>query len=318
MRDTLKFIIQVAIIIFVGWFLVKFTTFDDKIISFFRANSSMTGNVAVVDTDGRIITGNGASCMTPWGETLNHGAYIIAYESVESCRFEKRYCDNGVLDGSFSADHCNSPEGIIQKTVVKPVISKISYGYVQGTHQTSYSSPVLTNENGTVTIINSWNNTKSNPTTISANNSAYKKPTAYKNYDLTQHGCTTPWGSYIDSSEWVIAYKSPKPAYPGASCAYERRTCFQGTLGGSYIYPTCSLANNNNIYNNHGQDYYYPANNRSCTTPWGQSISNGSRIYAYRSSYSSSSYGCQGEYRTCRNGYLDGSYQYSSCSNYNN
>ncbi len=191
---------------------------------------------------------------------------------------------------------------------------------MQGTTQSNYSSPSLTNGNGTVTIINSWNNTKGNPTTISANDSNYKKPTAYKNYDLTQHGCTTPWGSYIDSSEWVIAYKSPKPAYAGASCTYERRTCFQGTLGGSYIYPTCTLANNNTIYNNYGQDYYYPTSvtNRSCITPWGQSVRNGSRVYAYRSSYSSSSYGCQGEYRTCRNGYLDGSYQYSSCNNYDN
>ena len=48
MRAILKFIIQVAVIVFVGWFLIKFTTFDDKLISFFRANSSLSGSVAVI------------------------------------------------------------------------------------------------------------------------------------------------------------------------------------------------------------------------------------------------------------------------------
>lgn len=51
MKETLKFVIQIAVIVFLGWFLIKFTTFDDKIVSFFRANSSLTGNIAVVTPD---------------------------------------------------------------------------------------------------------------------------------------------------------------------------------------------------------------------------------------------------------------------------
>ncbi|MBP6910950.1 hypothetical protein KBC03_05175 [Patescibacteria group bacterium] len=49
MRPVLKFLIQLGVIIFVIWLLAKYTTLDDRIISFFRANSStsivQTGSV---------------------------------------------------------------------------------------------------------------------------------------------------------------------------------------------------------------------------------------------------------------------------------
>lgn len=316
MRSTIKFIIQIAIILFVGWFLVKFTTFDDKLISFFRANSNLTGNLAVHSD---VPLWQGAECVTPWGETLGDGAYIIAYESVDSCRFEKRYCTNGTLEGSFTADHCNSPEGYTEvvRTVVRPEVTKISYGYVQGVEQAAYQ-PSTTNAKGTVTIVGSWNNNKTNPTTVSANDSLYSNPKNwnYRNYDLTQRGCTTPWWTFLSDGSSVIAYKSSTPSRYGASCTYERRTCFNGTLGGSYRSKTCSTANNYNIYDNNGQDYYWPTpvHNYSCVTPWGQTVSNGARVYAYRNSSASYGSSCVGEYRTCMNGYLNGSYSYSSCN----
>lgn len=383
MRAIVKFIIQLGIIILAIWLLVKYTTLDDAVIKFFRANSNVTETGSVASTDPTICTtpwglkipdgssvyaywstdpsnpsdckeelrtcnagtldgsypyascGNngsqsnpsnngggqvaqGASCTTPWGETLNDGAYIIAYESLQSCRFEKRYCENGRLNGSFSSNTCYSPTGIGQSPVaVQPSVTTINYGYVQGsTSSNDYQGPARTSTNGNTTVIYTWNDNKTNPTSMSANDSNYVQPTNYKNFDLTQHGCTTPWGTYVDHGSWVIAYKSSKPTTAGGSCAYERRTCFQGVLGGSYVYPSCSLADNSKIYNNNGQDYYYPSNNsygKSCTTPWGQSIKDGDYVLAYKSNYTSKGYACEGEYRYCRNGKLQGSYQYRSC-----
>ncbi len=329
MRPVLKFLIQLGVIIFVIWLLAKYTTLDDRIISFFRANSStsivQTGSVNNGGVDNGSNNGNnnwggqvaGASCITPWGETLNDGAYIIAYESTSSCRFEKRYCDGGILQGSYSADHCNSNAGW-QYATTTPQAVTVNYGYVQAIPQEGqYEGPSRTSANGITTVISSRNNQKSNPTTIYAHDSSYIKPVPYKNYDLTQHGCTTPWGTYMDSSTSVIAYKSSTPAYKGASCTYERRTCFQGMLGGSYVYPSCSIADNSHIYDNHGQDYFYPVKSyaRSCTTPWWQTVKDGGYVYAYKSSNSSYGYACQGEYRYCKNGVLQGSYRYSSCNN---
>lgn len=133
-------------------------------------------------------------------------------------------------------------------------------------------------------------------------------PVNYRNFDLTQHGCTTPWGTYIDHASWVIAYRSPTPASAGASCVYERRTCFQGVLGGSYAYSSCSLGNKNNIINNNGQDYFYPTTNysssKSCVTAWGETVRDGDYVLAYKNSYTVQGNACQGEYRYCKNGIL--------------
>lgn len=92
------------------------------------------------------------------------------------------------MEGSYTADHCNSGN-IPQTTTVKPVVSKIAYGYVQGVSQPSYNGPSMTNNKGTITIIDSWNTTKINANTVSANDSNYVNPTrwSYQNYDLTQH-----------------------------------------------------------------------------------------------------------------------------------
>lgn len=335
-RSLIKFILQVAILIFVVRVLVKYTTLDDKIIAFFRANSSLN-QPATPGTTGTyvppVIVSQHRDCRTPWGETLQDGTYIIAYESTDSCNFEKRYCDDGQLRGSFSANHCSSPiAGSMSNsapTATVTTVNTVTYGYVEGVsvHNADYDGPDRA-PSSNLRVITSWNDEKRNPLSESMNDSTYNgvKPWTYTNYDLTQKGCTTPWGSHIDHADRVIAYASSKPARPGASCTYERRTCFQGRLGGSYVYSKCAGADNNNIYNNNGGDNYrwptsqpiYPSQvitpNYSCITPWGTRIANGDSVLAYKASYVSNGYSCQGQYRTCNHGRLSGSYQYKSCT----
>lgn len=381
MRAVLRFLIQLAVIIGVIWLLVKYTTLDDQVVTFFRSNSTVTQTGSMTNEDPNICTtpwgvkipdgssvyaywtnsaaneckeeirtcvkgtldgsypyascttdnsnsnpnpnngpvAQGAMCTTPWGESVNDGAYIIAYESVNSCRFEKRYCENGTLNGSYRANTCYSPTGVTQGgNNVTQNVTSISYGYIQGSsNDGDYQGPSKTSTNGKTTVIYSWNDNKTNPTSTNGNDSQYVDPVNYKNYDLTQHGCTTPWGKYMDSSTWVIAYKSPTPTRAGGSCEYERRTCFQGVLGGSYQYSTCSIGDSKNIINNHGQDYFYPVQtntSNSCQTPWGETVRNGDYVLAYKTSYRSQGYACEGEYRYCKNGKLSGTYQNRSCT----
>gem|GEM_PF-3915549 len=171
-------------------------------------------------------------------------------------------------------------------------MTQISYGYVQGpsAYNSEYQGPSRTSANGNTTVIYSWNDNKTNPSSKSANNNNYIQPTSYKNYDLTQHGCTTPWGTYLDHGSHVIAYKTSAPTNAGASCAYERRTCFQGVLGGSYGFPSCGKSDPSKIYNNNGQDYFYPQHTsagKSCKTSWGETVQHGDYVMAYKSSTTS-------------------------------
>lgn len=109
----------------------------------------------------------------------------------------------------------------------------------------------------------------------------------------TPPNCNLPWGGQIASGQSVTAYQSYSVPY-GGYCYSETRTCNAGTLSGSYTASYCNVQ---------------PG--ASCSLPWGGSISDGDSVYAYASPSSSS---CSGQYRTCYNGSLSGSYSYSSCT----
>lgn len=55
---------------------------------------------------GRTLPPTGASCTTPWGQSIMHGAYIVSYESPSSCRFQRRMCVDGQLLGKFQYNYC--------------------------------------------------------------------------------------------------------------------------------------------------------------------------------------------------------------------
>ncbi len=101
MKSVLRFLIQLGVILVAIWFIVKYTTFDDKIISFFRANSnSQTGGIT---------TGDVTSCTTPWGVKIPDESSIYGYwkDSNGNCSEELRTCDSGTLSGSYPYASCN-------------------------------------------------------------------------------------------------------------------------------------------------------------------------------------------------------------------
>lgn len=63
-----------------------------------------------------------ASCTTPWGAVVAHGASILAYKdsaSVTSCSSETRTCSNGTLSGTFANGSCS----VVTPTYADPVSS---------------------------------------------------------------------------------------------------------------------------------------------------------------------------------------------------
>ena len=114
----------------------------------------------------------------------------------------------------------------------------------------------------------------------------------FKKLALDQ-ACTTPWGSSVSHSSSVIAYESESVGF-GSRCSQQTRTCNNGSLSGGYRYESCT------------ED-----EPRSCTTPWGSSVSHGSSIVAWNRR---SSTNCLSQRRTCNNGELSGSYIQRTCS----
>lgn len=102
-------------------------------------------------------------------------------------------------------------------------------------------------------------------------------------------------GSEVKDSSQITAFlNSTVPN--GSSCVLEVRSCSNGSLSGSYAYATCAVG--------------APA---SCLFN-GRTIAHGAKVKAYLSSVSAKGAACVVEDRTCANGSLSGSYQYSSCA----
>lgn len=118
----------------------------------------------------------------------------------------------------------------------------------------------------------------------------YSSCTTHDNYD--SYRCDLPRGGSIANGSSITAYNNSS-----SPCYSQTRTCTNGTLNGSYQYSSCTTVSHN-----------------SCSLPWGGSIADGSSVTAY----SSSSSPCSSQTRTCNDGSLNGSYQYSSCSTIDN
>lgn len=109
-------------------------------------------------------------------------------------------------------------------------------------------------------------------------------------------GCTTPWGSTLNSGQSAIAYEFGAVPY-GSSCGSETRTCNNGALSGSFTYSGCTVA--------------LPV---ACTSPWGATIISGNSIIAYKNASVPFGSVCEAQQRDCLNGNLSGSYGYEACS----
>ena len=64
---------------------------------------------------------DGASCMTPWGYSIDDWASVLAYQQRSDtpsiCNIQRRTCKDGKLSGQFTQSSCNeSKQGKMKKT----------------------------------------------------------------------------------------------------------------------------------------------------------------------------------------------------------
>lgn len=270
------------------------------------------------------------------GQTINHGQLVEAYQNSSvsygsTCGKESRTCNNGVLSGSYNYASCSTGaaasclfngQTIADGGIVKAFqASAVGYGQACISENRVCANGVLSGSYG-------FGNCTVGTTAAGC----------LFNGQTVAHGAT------------VVGYSSSTVGY-GQVCGSQSRTCTNGTLSGTYNFPSCSVGGAASCSLGgqsiaHGQSVVAYASstvaagstcssqsrtcingtlsgnfaNLSCTANSasscyfnGQTIAHGGSVYAYASSVVGYGSSCSGQTRTCNNGTLSGSYQASSC-----
>lgn len=229
------------------------------------------------------------------GKNIAHGQSVRAYQAStvahgSSCtattNSEVRQCNNGSLSGSFRFSSCtvNQPQACLFNGKTIPHNGSV-IGYSRST--TSFSQPC-----------SSYSNTRV------CNNGVLSEPT----YKFASCQANAPRsclfdGKTIPHTGSVMAYKQSSAAYGQCRNHQSLRICRDGTLDlPAYIYASCTeaqpkscLFNGKTIPHNDTELAYFTATSPRLTP--GQAPT-----------------GCRSEFRSCKNGVLSGTAQYSSCT----
>lgn len=280
-----------------------------------------------------------ASCLFN-GQTIAHGDSVKAFQTSsvsfdEMCLYELRTCNNGILSGSnqFASCNINKPASCLfngqtiehGKSVIGFLTSTVPYGSTCSAEERLCYNGILdgTNEYASCTIdqpasclINGQTIAHGQSTILFQNASVPHGESCLPESRICDNGNLS--GSYTNSSCTVepapvksctfngetIAHGQSVTAYPSASVTYnqtcqpETRTCNDGFLSGAGQYSSCTVQ---------------PKPLQSCTFN-GKTIAHGGTVTAYKSTKVGYGSSCQSEVRTCTDGILSGSNQYSSCS----
>lgn len=177
-------------------------------------------------------------CITPWWEYVANWDFVLAYEQRKDvtnlCNVQKRYCENGKLNGSYNQKSCKehtlysyvNPEAI--SYTQKPIDPFIQ------PNQPSLSDAEFDTHgkiNGTTDPIDVWWSPSSDrPTDVIS--TSQTSPANIK--------CVTPWGEIIQNWQFIKAYKSSIWLID-MPCDVEIRLCVWGDLKWSYSNRTCTF-----------------------------------------------------------------------------
>lgn len=225
------------------------------------------------------LPGGPHSCLFN-GKTIKHGESVDAFltSSVsygEVCNMQKRLCNDGHLDGTFSFATCNpgAPASCIfnGKTILHGgkelafETSTVAFG-------STCNSELRECNNGIMS--GSFNFASCTPNAPAA--------CIYK-------GRTIPHGGKIEK-----AYETLSVPF-GSTCKFETRECNNGHLSGSYEQDSCSTEPD-----------------LGCSLD-GVYYANGAQVKRFKAALGSPT--CESEWRTCNRGTFSGSFTNTSCQN---
>ena len=169
----------------------------------------------------------GAQCDSPFGDKIDHGASIIAFQATHvsygiSCGMQVRTCLDGTLSGSYTAATC---------AVDPPLDCSSPWGGTipHGGSVTAYQTASVACHSACTSQTRTCNNGS-----LSGNYSAQACAPSCAD-------CSLPWGGTITHGNSVQAYAASSVGC-GGSCSGQTRTCDNGTLSGSYANAACSAA----------------------------------------------------------------------------
>lgn len=178
------------------------------------------------------------NCVSPWGDTVTHGDFIIAYQQREDvstiCNVEKRFCNDGTLLGSYTQESCDEKTTYYYDKVI-PISENefVPSEYVQPSQPSNADGEF--NSQGQL-------NAELDPTTrredqpenaIIVNNAGIAQTV------LTYKNCRTPRGEKVLNGQFVRAYKATQ-WYFNRPCEVEIRMCVDGHLKGDFRYKACA------------------------------------------------------------------------------
>lgn len=216
------------------------------------------------------------------GQTIPNDSRVTAYQNSSvpagsSCVSEQRLCVDGVLYGSYQYASCS---------VAEPASCLFNGQTIaHGDAVTAYTASTVAFGVSCSTVAQ----TRTCNNGVLSGNAPYSSCESNAPRSCLFNGLTVSHGNSVN------AFQSSTTQY-GGSCTSETRTCNDGTLSGSFQFETCNVD--------------APA---SCMFD-GRNVAHGEVVTAFASS--SAPYGelCQQESRTCDNGNLSGSYNFSSCT----
>jgi hypothetical protein len=273
-----------------------------------------------------------SSCLFD-GRQIPDGASVTGYlystPENGACLSETRVCNDGALSGSFEFAECSSAaakksclfnglqvfDGEVVKSFTNPVVPSGAQcvaetrvcqdGVLSGSSQNAscvVNAPSTCNFEG-ITVAhggsvkayltaqpakgvtcNSESRVCNNGTLSGANPARTCTETSFSD---CKFGSVT-----VAHGQAVAAY--PSPTDP-ATCRSESRTCSDGVLSGSNVYPTCRVTPE-----------------LSCTFA-GKIVASRTSVVAFKSENPPSGTACEQQTRTCNNGTLSGTYTAASC-----
>lgn len=193
----------------------------------------------------------------------------------ESCKSEQRHCLNGTLTGSYSYPLCrlNAPASCLFNGVL------IEHGRNVPAFQNSSSS--------STSVCTSQLRQCTNG--VLSGSYAFSSCTSTSNTLSCHFG-----GRTYAHAETATAYLNSNVPF-GQICISQVRQCLNGVMSGFYPQTACT-----------------PGTALNCQFN-GRTLTSGETVTAFQTSTVPYGNTCGSQIRTCRNGQLDGSYNYSSC-----
>jgi len=225
-----------------------------------------------------IIIPDDSSC-TFNGQTVMQGDSVDAFQNStvqfgNQCISEKRICTNATLSGSFQFASCS----VDQPASCLFNGQTIPHGQSTAAYQNSSVA---------------FGETCLSESRI-CNNGVLSGSNQFSSCQVGAPASCIFNGKTIENGQSLRAYIASSVKF-GSSCQFEDRTCTNGVLSGSYQFESCEIGAA-----------------ASCTFN-GTIIAHGQNTTAFQNSSVSFSNTCVSENRSCDNGVLTGSYQFSTC-----